>query len=503
MILRDIVGGLVTLMVSGLFLAAWRYSRQDRESLCLVLIVVAGFLLRAFLASDLFLHEWDERYHALVAKHLALHLWKPTLYEDPLLPYDYRSWTSNHIWLHKEPLALWLMAISMKVLGFNEIALRLPSLLFASASIVMTYFIARAVGGTSVAFIAAGLHAIHGKLIELSSGRTASDHVDTLFIALVAIGGWIAVRYRRGNVWCSAGAVGLLSGMAALAKSPLSTLVIVLWWSLLQRESTQRPIVLMGGAALAFVVTACVYLPWHIYIANAYPAEATWERAYTFRHITEVLEGHGGGLLYHFKQISRLYGEIALLSIIWFFYRGRQEYRDGFKIMLALWIGVPYVVFTAARTKMPAYVMLAAPAVFTVLSCHFWELRDAASRIQGWRRGVCVIGAVLLLVLPVRYSLERLKPMWGPDWSTQWAYSLRDLGEQCRGSRTVVFKVARPIELMFYSTAIAYPHVPSEEELIRIAQNGYRVCVLDDGSLPSWVRGHAMIDVLPQQGRGM
>jgi len=36
-------------------------------------LILCGFILRFYTASDLFLHSWDECYHALVAKNLIQH----------------------------------------------------------------------------------------------------------------------------------------------------------------------------------------------------------------------------------------------------------------------------------------------------------------------------------------------------------------------------------------------------------------------------------------------
>src|SRR5262245_6295197 len=107
--------------------------RHRRRIVALVCILTAGAAVRVYAASERSLHEWDEQYHALVAKHLIDHPLTPTLYEDPVLPFDYRSWVANHVWLHKPPVALWLMAGSLRVFGLDELALRLPSVLLSTA----------------------------------------------------------------------------------------------------------------------------------------------------------------------------------------------------------------------------------------------------------------------------------------------------------------------------------------------------------------------------------
>ena len=75
--------------------------------------------------------------HALVAKNFIQTPLVPRLYHTPL--YDYRTWTSNYIWMHKPPLALWLQAASMNAFGVHEIALRLPSLLISTAAVIVTF----------------------------------------------------------------------------------------------------------------------------------------------------------------------------------------------------------------------------------------------------------------------------------------------------------------------------------------------------------------------------
>src|SRR5687768_6910766 len=86
------------------------YPRHPKYALSSLL--AGTFILRVFMAQlDPFLNLWDERYHALVAKNMMLEPFKPMLYANPVLPYSFDSWTNNHIWLHKQPLFLWQIAL--------------------------------------------------------------------------------------------------------------------------------------------------------------------------------------------------------------------------------------------------------------------------------------------------------------------------------------------------------------------------------------------------------
>jgi 4-amino-4-deoxy-L-arabinose transferase-like glycosyltransferase len=140
--MNNLLFGILTIIfcITG-YLFSWKYWRKDNYKIAILLIVICGLALRIYTSTDFFLHSWDERYHALVAKNLIQHPLTPTLYDNPVLPYDYRNWKANHIWLHKQPLPVWTIAASMRLFGVNEIALRLPSIILSTIGILLTFLI--------------------------------------------------------------------------------------------------------------------------------------------------------------------------------------------------------------------------------------------------------------------------------------------------------------------------------------------------------------------------
>ena len=78
----------------------------------------AALLMGLGYACDEFLHAWDERYHALVALHLTRHPEQPTLYEHAFIPST--QWGLTHLWVHKPPLATYLIALSLALFGRVE-----------------------------------------------------------------------------------------------------------------------------------------------------------------------------------------------------------------------------------------------------------------------------------------------------------------------------------------------------------------------------------------------
>lgn len=93
----------------------------------------------------------------------------------------------------------------------------------------------------------------------------------------------------------------------------------------------------------------------------------------------------------------------------------------------------------------------------------------------------------LLLALPVRYAIERIKPFKNSDRNPQWVIDLRAINNQ-KIENGVLLNYARPIEAMFYTNLTAYSHIPDQETIADLIKQGYTVIIYDDGQLPAEVK---------------
>ena len=107
----------------------------------LYIFLLLGFYLRFTAANHSYISQWDEAYHAVVAKNMLSNPLKPVLYKNPIFEYNYKDWGHNHIWLHKPPVTLWLMALSIYIAGDEEIIFRMPSVILSTLSIFITFFL--------------------------------------------------------------------------------------------------------------------------------------------------------------------------------------------------------------------------------------------------------------------------------------------------------------------------------------------------------------------------
>src|SRR5690606_36307380 len=105
-----------------------------------------------------------------------------------------------------------------------------------------------------------------------------------------------------------------------------------------------------------------------------------------------------------------------------------------------------FLFFSCAATKMEGYTIFTAPALF-IITALFWDyLKKYRSRCR-YRWMVNLI-LILLLALPVRYSLERIKPFEKSEREPQWAQELKALNID--NPKVVLFNVEHAIEAMFY-----------------------------------------------------
>jgi 4-amino-4-deoxy-L-arabinose transferase len=443
-----------------------------------LLILFCSLILRVYIGTDLYIHEWDERYHALVAKNLMRHPLVPTLYDNPVLPYDYRSWTNNHIWLHKPPLPLWIIAGSLKILGINEFALRLPSILLSTLAIYLTYYIGSFLFNRNVAILAAFLHSINGFVLEITGGRIPTDHIDLFFAFFIELAIFFIIYFLKTKRRVINILIGLSIGLAILCKWLTALIIIPIWPILVLRREN------ITESAIGFLMIAfsclIVFAPWQIYIYHTFPLEAKWESEYNFKHITEVLEEHQGSILYHFSKLRKIGSELWPIPILWFLAKSFKNFRDRKLLAVTFWVLIPYIFFTFVKTKMPAYTFFAAPSIFLITSCFIWYLKDNSRNFKYSFLAITI--SILLILLPIRYSFKTI--FTGLNKNLLWVSELRKLNEKIPDKNAIIFNIDRPIEAMFYSSHIVYPHIPSTEQIKYLNKNGYTIYVFDTNNIP-------------------
>lgn len=476
-------GALSVLTATTLYAIAWKkQATQNSDTLAIGLLLLAGLMLRFYVAGDTYLHEWDERFHALVAKNMMDHPFRPMLYKTPLLPFNYQDWSTNQIWLHKQPLPLWIMAISMRLFGVHEIALRLPSILLSTGSIWLIFQLGKLLFTSKVAFIAAFLASINGLLIELTGGRMPTDHIDVFFYFFVLLGIFFSVKQVQNQQWIWSIFIGIAMAAAILVKWLPALIIFPVWCLIYWGKEAKISIPLLVNLTIALLSTALFVFPWQLYIYQQFPLEAAWEANFNQKHIFEALDGQTGSYFYHFEKLGRIYGELVYLPLG---YLGYQVFRRrSFKYdALLCWILVPLLFFSLVKTKMQAYTLFCAPAIFLSIALCFRALQTFYKKTANrWLKVGIKIFLLLLIALPMRYSIERIKPFDISERRPVWAQQIKDFKAQISLDTTfkdqdiVIFNARHPIATMFYlNRTTAYGYIPTQTRIDSIKRAGYLV----------------------------
>jgi 4-amino-4-deoxy-L-arabinose transferase-like glycosyltransferase len=164
-------------------------------------------------------------------------------------------------YLAKPPLAMWLSAAGIELLGANELAPRLPILLCALLLVGATFEFTRAQRGARSAAVAAGMLA-SSLLFFIASAAVMTDMVLTASVAVALLAFW---RRLNGGATAWGWLVFVALGIGLLAKGPLAavlTFAPILAWSIRQRRV--REVLGAFPWVRGLLLTVVIAVPWYI-----------------------------------------------------------------------------------------------------------------------------------------------------------------------------------------------------------------------------------------------
>lgn len=473
---------------------------RERFSTSILFLFIGGLSLRLMMAAiDPFLNFWDEQFHALVAKNMMLHPFKPTLYENPVLPYDYTRWDSNHIWLHKQPLFLWLIALSYKLFGINEFALRIPSAVMSALVILFIYRIGSNTCNKKVGWYGALLFTLSVFQLDIITGSIHTDHNDVAFMFFVTASVWSWTEYYRSGKLKWVFITGVLSGMAVLVKWLVGLLVIGIWGiaSLVDKEKRNEKKNYIH-LLYALLTAIFIFLPWQVYILTAFPQEAVYELKYNSKHFFEDVEGHKGDNWFHFDQLAIYYGKLAPYIILVAFFFFVRLLKDNFsKMVIAGSIVMAYLFYTFAKTKMPLFCNVVSPLVFLAFGALMYS---SSEFIKTKLRPAAYNSVFFIAIILTGYwvldidRIEQKHTLRDPDnYVRQAAIYNKETNKSIKDilpSRDyVVFNCGgyNATLVMFYSDVTAYGFYPSPEQYEALKSKKINIAVVADDLLPGYL----------------
>ncbi len=351
----------------------------------LIILLVLGLTLFFFRLGSRPLWDTDEGMHAATSK-------------DMVVTGDYITPRLNGEKFYDKPVLFnWLAAASMRVFGFTEFAARLPAAILGFGSVLVTYLLGRRMFNATVGLLGGVILATSIEFIILS--RVVVHDIALLFFMTLGLYAYYrAFESERGRsihlMVCYASL-----GLAVLAKGPvgllLPTLIGGLFLLMMKRLRFLNEMRLGWGIFVFLLIAA----PWYVLIMlrnpdyagyfflkqnlmNFIPAEARHPRP--FYYYVHILLG--GFFPWSF------FLPLALLHAV----RRRSEEHGVARLYLLLWLGVVFVFFSMASSKLSTYILPLFPAAALLVGDCWCALLKAPTK--GLRRGfVCSLLPLLII----------------------------------------------------------------------------------------------------------
>lgn len=227
----------------------------SRVGLLLVLVVAAG--LRFW---NLEQHGFGNIYYAAAVRSMASS-WHNFLYGafDP----------AGFLSLDKPPVAFWLQALDVRLLGYSGLALHLPQAVEGVLAVLLVYLLTRRVVGTWGGLLSALVMAITPASVAIDR----SNLPDSCLLLVLLLSAWALLRATETGRWkwllCAAALVGLGFNVKMLAALVVLPAFYIVYWLGAPSARTRRIVQLGTATAVAFAVS----LSWFVFV-DLTPAES-------------------------------------------------------------------------------------------------------------------------------------------------------------------------------------------------------------------------------------
>jgi 4-amino-4-deoxy-L-arabinose transferase len=451
----------------------------------------------AFALISPYLHPWDEQFHALIAKSLTETPLTPRLLPEAPVDYFYENWNENHIWLHKPPLTFWNMAILFKFFGASVFTVRLASILLFTGTVLLVYKIGSIIKDIKTGYYAALIFGSLNYGYTLIAGLHTAEHVDIAFQFYITAScfSWLKYTVTRKRYWMLL--MGFFSGTAILTKWLVGLLVYAgVGLTILSRQELRMSKKVWLDLALAFLVTLIVFLPWQIYTALTFPLEFWFETNFSSRHFHEVIEEHGGDILFYWDNLKLIYGVgfigriLIVLSLLFSF----RTIKNQYVLFILTTILTPFIFFSLASTKMDSFLIIVQPLVVILVVSFVLFIKeflpDILEKIKFYIGTVVVFIIALLLLRPSQIQRDFLLDTPVNHSKLQERIKQHQYIQNYdfpKDKKIVLYNLdylpAIHVSWMFYHNVTAYQRDFNDEEIKFLLENNYSLYTFVENSL--------------------
>ena len=274
-------------------------------------------------------------------------------------------------WYQKPPLLMWIQALLFEALGAGDAAARIPSLVAAIATVVLTFLIARRYLDWAPALLSSLV--LIGCFQFVAAARFATTDMLLTFFVYLQVWAYLRVREGHRRAWYVVGVaagLGIMTKGAAGLAGPLVLLVA------LAADRRLLPTLLDRDAWVAVGLLLVIAAPWHL-LAFEYGGRAfldDYVGYHLLRRAAQPIEGHEGNALTYFAYIRNQFFPWAYLALFAVPAYAYQWYRRrAVSAVLLATVLVILVLYTVVQTKLVWYILPVYPALAMMAAALLWR----------------------------------------------------------------------------------------------------------------------------------
>ncbi len=266
----------------------------------------------------------------------------------------------------KPILIYWLQALSVNLLGLNEFALRLPSILAALGWMLVIYRFVRQRCEEETATAAAAFMALSLTVGVIAKAAIADALLNLILAAIL----FDIYRFFETPAKPLAYRIYLLMGLGFLTKGPVAVvlpfMISALFFGSYGRWRDWAKAIFFLPGWLLFLVVA---LPWYIavYFEQGWAFFEGFFLGHNLGRLSGTMEGHGGHWAYYLLVLPFVlmpFAGLLLCQLPNF----AQSWQDPLQRFLWIWFLPVLLLFSFSNTQLPHYILYGCTPLFLLMA---------------------------------------------------------------------------------------------------------------------------------------
>ena len=306
----------------------------------------------------------------------------------------------------KPPLAFWCIALSLKLFGLSEWAVRLPSMLFSLALCVFIYKFVKKYFDKQLSEFT--LILLTGTLqLSLMSKAAIADPFLYFFLVACMFNLWEFIEQKTPkNLYFAS----IFAGLGFLTKGPISLLIpaVVLFVYAIRYQKRKLFLQILNWKAVLLFPT--IVSPW-FYFAYQKVGFLVFDEFFLKHNLgrfSSSMEGHHGAIWYYVPVLifgMLPFSPLILKTIV------RLNFSKPQYFFLSMWFMFVFVFFSLSATKLPHYVVL---GYFPLLILSAKNLQKVQLK---WYIIISIVFVLLLFLTPMIavYFVDNIKDIYAQE----------------------------------------------------------------------------------------